>query len=154
MAWREAASAAVLALVALVALGVAARLEIGTVARPGPGFFPLLLAGALLAVSAALLVTARTSAARAVPPDQALGPASPPPWALVATVAALAVYVALLERLGFVLATAALLAFLFGAIARYRWPIALPAAVAVALAARLVFDRWLEVRLPPDFWGR
>jgi hypothetical protein len=47
-----------------------------------------------------------------------------------------------------------LLAFLFAVIARYRWPVAVGTAVVVALAARLVFDRWLQVRLPPDFWGR
>jgi hypothetical protein len=152
MVWRDAASAIALALVALVALLVATRLEIGTVTRPGPGFFPVGLAAALLLVSLALLAAAWAPGAAG--PDHAAGPAPRRPWALVATVAAVAAYVALFERLGFVLATTGLLAFLFGAVARYRWPIALGAAVAVAFAARLVFDRWLEVRLPSDFWGR
>jgi hypothetical protein len=39
-------------------------------------------------------------------------------------------------------------------LARYRWPVALATAVAVAFAARLLFDRLLQVRLPPDVWGR
>jgi hypothetical protein len=152
MAWRDAASAGALALVALVGLLYAARLEVGTVTRPGPGFFPLILAAALLVVSLTLLATARAPGGGL--PEDICRAAPRRLWALGATVGALAVYVALFERLGFVLATATLLAFLFGVIAHYRWPIALGTAVAVAFAARLVFDRWLQVRLPPDFWGR
>jgi putative tricarboxylic transport membrane protein len=152
MGWRQAASAGALVLVALVALLSAMRLEPGTVTQPGPGFFPAALATALLLVSLALLGAAK--APGGAEPADAFTTMPPRPWALIATVGALAVYVALFERLGFVLATAALLAFLVAAVARYRLPVALGAAVAVALAARLVFDRWLQVRLPPDFWGR
>ncbi len=152
MPGRDAASAITLALVALLALFLVGRLEVGTLTRPGPGFFPLVLAAALLLVSVALLVTRR--APRSSAPEDAPGRGSPRPGALLATVVALALYVALFERLGFVLATAGLLAFLFVAVARYRWPLALGAAVVIAFATRLVFDRWLQVRLPPDFWGR
>jgi putative tricarboxylic transport membrane protein len=152
MAWREVASAAALVLVALVALLSAARLEVGSLTRPGPGFFPVVLATALLLVSLTLL--GRAWASRDATPSAAGEALARRPWALGATVGALALYVALFERLGFVLGTAGLLTFLFGAVARYRWPVAAGTAVGLALVARLVFDRWLQVRLPPDFWGR
>jgi hypothetical protein len=149
MAAREAASAAALALVALVGLVGAVRLDVGALTRPGPGFFPLLLSIALLTVSGVLFA----GAARGQPtaPDSGDEGAR---WRLAATLGALILYVALFERVGFVTATTGLLAFLFAALARYRWPIAVGTALTIAFAARVVFDRWLSVRLPPDFWGR
>jgi putative tricarboxylic transport membrane protein len=148
MSAREVASAAALALVALVGLVGAVRLDVGGLTRPGPGFFPLLLSSALLIVSAVLVA----GAARGRPPAPVAGEGAR--GRLAATLGALILYVALFERVGFVTATTGLLAFLFGALGRYRWPIALGTAVTVALVARVVFDRWLSVRLPPDLWGR
>jgi putative tricarboxylic transport membrane protein len=154
MAWRDAASAGSLALVSLYALVASTHLNIGTITRPGPGFFPCVLAGALFLVSLALLV-------RAWPGCHGMAPAPSPkeedtvrrPWVLVATVAALAIYIAMFERAGFILATVALLAFLFGTLARYRWPIAIAVAVVVTLASYLVFNTGLQVRLPAGVWG-
>jgi putative tricarboxylic transport membrane protein len=151
MARRDAMSAAVLALVALFALVVSARMEMDNATHPGPGFFPLLVSAALLLVSLALGVRAWR---RPPPPAAAEAPAPSRVWALIATIVALAVYITAFDRVGFVVSTTALLAFLFGALGRYRWPVALAGAVAVALAARLVFDTWLQVRLPADVWGR
>ena len=148
---RDATSAAVLALVALFALGVSAQMELEHAVHPGPGFFPLLVSAALLLVSLALGVRAW----RLSPSPSAVESSSPPRvWALAGTVVALAVYITAFDKLGFVLSTTALLTFLFGALGRYRWPVALASAVVVALAARLVFDTWLQVRLPADIWGR
>ena len=149
MALREAASAAALALVALVGLVGAARLDVGGPTRPGPGFFPLLLSIALLVVSGVLFAGA---VGRQPTAPDIVGEGAR--WRLAATLGALILYVALFERVGFVTATTGLLAFLFGALGRYRWPIAVGTAVTVAFAARVVFDRWLSVRLPPDIWGR
>lgn len=169
MARREAWSAGALALVALFALVESARLDIGSVTRPGPGFFPLVLAAALALAGAALLVRAwraggRDPAARDTASGEPGDPSSAEPGdgpgqraeprKLLATLAALAIYIAAFERLGFLLATVALLTFLVGALARYRWPLALGTAVAMALAAYVVFDTWLQVRLPPGILGR
>lgn len=152
MAPREAASAGALALVALVGLFGAARLDVGGLTRPGPGFFPLVLSLGLLAVSVVLFAgAARARTAVTGEPPALLGTR---PARLAATLGALVAYVLLFERIGFVTATTALLAFLFGALGRYRWPVALGGALVIAFAARLVFDRWLQVRLPPDVWGR
>jgi hypothetical protein len=154
MARAEAASAVALALVALVGLAGAARLDVGGVRQPGPGFFPLLLSAGLLLVSGVLFAGAwRPRAARPAAPAGG-GAGAADRGRLAATLGALVLYVLLFERLGFVLVTTGFLAFLLGALARYRWPVALGAALAIAVAARVVFDRWLSVRLPPDFWGR
>lgn len=155
MAWRDAASAGVLALVSLYTLVASMHLDAGTITRPGPGFFPLVLAIALLLVSLALLAQAWRGhrAAASGPPSAGDDGVARRPWALVATVVAFATYIAVLEPLGFVLATAALLAFLFGALAHYRWPIAIAASVVVTFVSYLVFNTWLQVRLPAGPWG-
>lgn len=143
-----------LALLAVFTLIESARLDVGAVTRPGPGFFPLVLSAALGLVAVAVLVNAwRARPAGRDAADQADGTATDP-WKLVATVAALATYIAVFERLGFILSTAGFLAFLFGALARYRWPIAIGAGVALTLAAYLVFNTWLQVRLPGGVLGR
>ncbi len=152
MAWRDGASAGVLALVALYALVESARLDAGTVTRPGPGFFPFVLSAALLLTSIALLAQAWRRL-RPAAPAAGEGDAGRRPWALAATVVALATYIAIFEWVGFVLATIALLTFLFGALGRYRWPVAIAGSVAVTLASYLVFNTWLQVRLPAGLWG-
>lgn len=153
MARHDAASAGALALVALFTLLQSAGLDVGSVTRPGPGFFPLVLAAALLTVSMALLTGAWRAMRRQrredggpAPPGTAGGSARR--GVLVATLLAFAVYVVVFERLGFLLATGGFLAFLFGPIARYRWPVALGAAVGATLATHVLFDVWLQVRLP------
>jgi putative tricarboxylic transport membrane protein len=144
----EAWSAVALALVALLAVAQSWRLGVGPVTRPGPGFFPLLLAAALGLVAVALLV-------RAVQAPAAPLPAGPTvPRRLGVTLGALAAYVIAFERLGFVLATVGFLAFLFAVLGRYRWPVALVIAAGVAAGAWVLFDTWLQVRLPAGVLGR
>ena len=152
MARREAWSAGALALLALWALVEAARLDVGSPTRPGPGFFPLVLAAALLVVALVLVVNAFRVSPGAPPPSSAREGTDR--WKLLATLGAFALYVVAFEPLGFLLATVAWLAFLLGALARYRWPVAVGAAVVITAVAYLVFDTWLGVRLPPGLLGR
>ena len=56
MTGRERGAAAVLLVVGVIALEEASRLRFGSLARPGPGFFPVVLAAAFSLVCAALLV--------------------------------------------------------------------------------------------------
>jgi hypothetical protein len=149
MARGDAWSAAALALLAIFALTQALRLEVGSLARPGPGFFPLVLGAALAVVAGALLVRSRRADDAPPIPREATARGR-----LAATVGALAAYVVLFERLGFVLATVGMLAFLFAALGRYRWPVAVGTALVVTLAAWVLFDTWLHVRLPTGALGR
>ena len=152
--WRDAASAGGLALVSLYALVESTQLDVGTITRPGPGFFPCVLAGALLLTALALLGRAWRGCRPPAPaPSAEEGDTVRRPGVLVATVAALTIYIAIFERVGFIVATVALLAFLFGTLARYRWPIAIAVSVVVTLASYLVFNTGLQVRLPAGVWG-
>lgn len=146
---RDVAAAAVLLLVGLAALVHGRGLPFGTIAAPGPGFFPRVLATALAGVASLLL--GRAVAARAavagppVPPDARIR--------LTAVVGALFAFTAVLEPLGFVAATFLLMVVLFRVVERHRWTIVVAESAAAAVASHVLFKTWLGVRLPPGPWG-
>jgi putative tricarboxylic transport membrane protein len=139
---------------ALTAFGVAATIEalklpFGSVTRPGAGFFPLCLAGALTMVAASLLVRSLRGCS-----DAAEDVASAGRWGrATATLGALLVYALLLEKIGFAVATVLLIAFLFRVVEPQRWPIALGGALATVVVCHVLFRVWLGVRLPIGPWG-
>ena len=148
---RELGAAAVLLAFGLLALTQARGLRFGSVVSPGPGFFPLCLAAAFSLVSLGLLVRALRAPA---------GAPSPPSGAdlagrlkVLGTLIGLLVYALVLEPLGFLLATFALLLFFFTALQRQRWPVALGGSLATALLTYLVFKVWLGVNLPGGLWS-
>ena len=143
MTGRDRLPTAVLLAFGLVALEEARKLRFGSIARPGPGFFPVVLAAAFSLVCLALLVGAVRGRDEDAPVAARLG------WAkIVATMAALFVYALVLEVVGFVAATFALLLFFFRALERRRWPLALAGSLVTALLTYLVFKVWLHVQLP------
>src|SRR6185369_4766255 len=121
----------------------AAKLRFGSIVRPGPGFFPLVLAAAFTVVCLILAIGAFRR--RRVPVTE---PASLDWTKISATMAALFVYAAMLERVGFVVATFALLLFFFKALERQRWSVALAGSIVTACVTYLVFKVWLHVQLP------
>lgn len=149
---RDVAPAAFLVAFAVAGLVGASRLPIGTAHQPGPGFFPLVLAAALLLTSLGLL-------GHAVRPRAgAPAPAVPAPGRrrggkAVATVGALVVYALIMETAGFTIATFLLLTFLFIVIEPRRWVIALGGSLLTALVTWVVFKLWLGVQLPVGPWG-
>ena len=151
MRGRDLGAAAVLLAFGLFALIQARGLRFGSIVSPGPGFFPICLAAALTLVSVALVVTALRT------PPTAAGPASGPrvggQLKVVGTLGSLVVYALVLERLGFLLATFALLLFFFKALQRQRWLAALGGSLATSLATYLVFKVWLGVNLPAGLWS-
>jgi hypothetical protein len=148
VAGRDRAAAAVLLVFGLIALEEARKLRFGSIARPGPGFFPVILAAAFALVCLALLV----HAIRSRDGDGAAGPRLAWPK-IVAALAALLVYALGLERLGFVVATFALLLFFFKVLERQRWGSALAGSLVTALLTYLVFKVWLTVQLPAGPWS-
>ena len=148
MAGRDRAAAVVLLVFGLIALEEARKLRFGSIARPGPGFFPVVLAAAFSLVCVALLV----NAIRARDADAAA--AARLGWPkMVATMAALFVYALVLELLGFVVATFALLLFFFKALEGQRWVTALAGSLVTAFVTYLVFKVWLNVQLPAGPWS-
>jgi putative tricarboxylic transport membrane protein len=144
---REQAAALVLLAFGLFALGQAARLRLGTIAAPGPGLFPLALAAALCVVAAGLLARAwrLPAAAGGLPAGRRLP--------IAGALGALVVYALVLERVGFLLATGALLVFFFRALQRRSWAVALGGSLVTAALSWLVFKVWLGVNLPAGWWS-
>ncbi|HMH49529.1 MAG TPA: tripartite tricarboxylate transporter TctB family protein [Candidatus Acidoferrum sp.] len=142
---RELAAAAVLLAFGLFAVIQARGLRFGTVAAPGPGFFPLCLALALCVVGIGLVVGAWRAAPASGAPAPSLRPRR---FAIAATLGSLLVYALVLEWLGFLLATFALLVFFFRVLQHQRWLVAVAGSLATSLVSYLVFKTWLGVNLP------
>jgi putative tricarboxylic transport membrane protein len=146
---RDRAAATVLLVFGLIALEEARKLRLGSIARPGPGFFPVILAAAFSLVCLVLLVMAWR--ARDAPAETG---ARLPARKIVATIVALFVYAFALERVGFVAATFVLLLVFFKALERQRWVTALAGSLVTAFVTYLVFKVWLSVQLPAGPWGQ
>ena len=141
---RELAAAAVLLAFGLFAIAQARGLRFGTIAAPGPGFFPLCLAMALCLASIGLIVQAwRAGPAGAPAPTPGLRR-----FPVAGTLVSLLVYALVLEQLGFLLATFALLLFFFRVLQRQSWLVVVTGSLATSILAYLVFKTWLGVNLP------
>lgn len=117
--------------------------------RIGPRFFPYLVAFGLLACGLVLLVQALRGVAAPLEEGEDVDVRAPADWGAVAVlVAALLLDLALLERLGFVLASTVMfvgVAFGFGSRAFLR---DLIAGLALSLATYLAFTKLLGLTLP------
>jgi len=141
MKYGDCWAGAVVAAIGTVAVYLAWPLEFWSEFGPGPGFFPTLLGAGLTAMGAAV--------ALAVPLQRTPRLAATAPTRKPLVVAGvMAAYLALLEPLGFPLATAA---FLFTVIhwveGRGAWR-ALTLAVGITAALHLVFSTLLQTPLP------
>jgi putative tricarboxylic transport membrane protein len=145
---RDRVAAVVLVAFGVVALQQATHLRIGSIVRPGPGFFPVVLAAGFTLVCVALAVRAFRSRIASDPVAASLSFRK-----MGATIAALFVYALVLERVGFVVSTFALLLFFFRGLERQRWTVALAGSIVTACVTYLVFKVWLHVQLPPGPWG-
>ena len=146
---RDVAMAAVLLLGAVAALVEGRHLPFGTVAAPGPGFFPRALAARLAGIVVLLLARAVVAGRAAARPAAVPGGGT----RLAGVVVALFLFTAVLDHLGFVVATFLLMAALFRVVERHRWTTVVAESAAAAVVSHLVFKIWLGVRLPPGPWG-
>lgn len=127
----------------LFALGVlwqSRGLPLGSLQRPGPAFVPSLLAALLGALALLMLVTGRDS-----PPLRSLGWTEAPHAAAVLAACGFAALT--LERLGYRLTTAVVLAFLLGLVERNRPSVVVALALGFSLVSHWMFTR-LGVLLP------
>jgi putative tricarboxylic transport membrane protein len=131
---------------ALIALGlaglyVASSLEFGTPSAPGSGFFPTIVCLLIAIFGAAALASPEESTGD---PEGGESGGQVRIWVVVA---ALAAYTWMLEPVGFLLTTTALLLLLLRGIGAVRWAAAAPAAVIGAATCFWGFTR-LGVPLP------
>ena len=119
----------------------AATLRIGTPLHPQPGFFPVLGGLGVMALSSALLVQAilgRSSGGE--PFGEIRRPAI--------LVAGLAIYVALLEPVGYVVATAFIAAVILRVLGVTSWRRLAVGSILLPVGTWLLFARLLGVELP------
>ena len=135
-------------------LGVAAAalswgLSEGT-ATGGPGtrFLPALLGG-LMVLLGGLIAFGPSRAGPAGAESAGEADVERSHGRALATVGVMGAYTLLLDRLGFLLATAALLAVLVRMYGERRWAVVLGVAVCATGAAYGLFAGWLKVPLPP-----
>ncbi len=118
-----------------------AHLGFGSVHAPEPGFFPWI--GGLLLTGLALTLLVRSWRATDA------GARDGASWARPALLmVALALYVPLLEPLGYPLVTAGLCVVALRILESRRWGATIAASVVLALGSYLLFDRLLGVELP------
>jgi putative tricarboxylic transport membrane protein len=136
----------VLAALAAAMVWETRKLPLGTLAGPGAGYWPLVLALALGALGLVIAWRGGASAALA-----ALGWDEAPHAAAI--LAALAGAALLLERLGYRLTVIGLVAFLLGAVERKPPLVVAAVALGLALGSHFVFADMLKVPLPRGPFG-
>jgi len=127
--------------VALFAAAQGLSLGLGSLHRPGPGFFPFWGGVALGLLSILLIVR---SPERDAPSAPRLRPDTARP---VAAAGAILAYLFLLEVLGFVPVTFLFLLVLFR-LERRGWAFSAASALAGAVGAYALFQLWLKTQLP------
>ena len=121
------------------------RLGLGSLNQPGPGFL-FFWAGIFLGIlSLSLLVEAWGKSAKGDKKEifdkRNLGKIA---LVLLATF----LYAILIEKLGFILMTVALLTFILGLVEKKGWLFTVSTSVIITAAAYLVFQAWLKTQLP------
>lgn len=139
-----ASGAAFVVLAIIIAFG-ARELGLGTLVEPGPGLYPLFLAIALAVLSICLIISAIRRLSRFV---VAPSPSAGRPRQLIATIATLVFYVALLPGAGLAFATVIFLALLFRIGGMRRWSRIAALSLLFGIGAELVC-RFIGIPLPP-----
>jgi putative tricarboxylic transport membrane protein len=127
--------------VALFAAAQGLSLALGSLHRPGPGFFPF-WGGVVLGLLSILLVV--RAPARDAPGAPRLGPDTARP---IVAAGAILGYLLLLEVLGFVAVTFLFLLLLFR-LEQRGWAFSVASATAGAVGSYALFQLWLKTQLP------
>jgi putative tricarboxylic transport membrane protein len=134
-----------------LALGIwaiigAHKLHVGTVTEPQPGFFPFLGGVTLAALSGILLFQALLGRSKGTGAFGAL-------WRPIAMIMGLVLYVAILDSIGYILATIVLSLILLRALDTKTWWVLAVAALCITFGSYILFDRALGVTLPRGLLG-
>jgi putative tricarboxylic transport membrane protein len=146
MRGRDMLSGAFWLVVAIFAGIEAARVGVGSISRPGPGFLPFCSVLVIGGFGAMLTLTSylrKTVTEKKAPLWKGLR------WKQVVLVlVTLSAYAILLPRIGYLIATFLLMMVLFGIIERPRLWVQFVTALVTVLATYVVFYVWLEIQLP------
>lgn len=149
---RADTATAALALAVAVFIGVEGYgLGLGRTNNPGSGFILFWVGLAMAALALALLVQSLWPGADAASIGAAFGKGR---WGKVIYVVALLIaYTAVLDTLGFVVATFALLVVLFKTVEPQSWRVALAGSALATASAWALFVAWLGTQLPAGLLG-
>ena len=120
------------------------QVGIGTFRAPGPGSFPFCLG--ILFATLAIIIPVR----RHLDPNET----KPNAWEgiewgrLVAVMVSTLLYISLFERIGYLIATFALMLFQLYGVEKGRIFGKVVLALSVVIASYIIFNVWLQVRLP------
>ncbi len=118
---------------------------------PGSGFLPLWL-GILMAVLSVMLITG-TSFRKPDPDEQAPFPVGQALTRVSAVIVGLAIYISLMEVLGFVLNTFLFVSYLMLAVEREKWKLAGGVALLTTTGLYIIFQVLLRITLPKNMFG-
>ncbi len=152
MTRSEKSSTLFLVVLAAAILFASAKLGLGRLREPGPGFFPF-LGGAVLFLASAVRLLLGLWESR-VREEQAERSFTGTRWGKVLVVMiALAVYAYVLETAGFILCTFFLMLLLLRAVEPRSWRITLIQSAAITLVSYVVFEKGLAVGFPKGILG-
>jgi putative tricarboxylic transport membrane protein len=136
----------VLILIAALVFWQARNLPFGTLASPGPGYWPIVLAGALATSGLGIVLFGNDTAEWSTSAFGGVRKA-------IAVIACCAFVAAAMDQLGYRLTMLAAAFFLMGAVERQRVYIVAPAALLLSFGSFSLIDQYLQVPLPRGFWG-
>lgn len=123
------------------------RLGFGEWQDPGSGFIAV-LSGCVLFFLAAIWLVMTIAKKWGLEPTKKFFAESDSYKRVLLTLLSLVVFAALLDLIGFMITTFALLVFLFRVIDPQRWRLAIPLALGITIVCVIVFQLWLHVQLP------
>jgi putative tricarboxylic transport membrane protein len=120
---------------------------------PGAGFLPFWL-GVLLAILATILfVSAWRREGTATEDSKPVFPGKQAPFTISLVLVGLAVYIELIEILGYIADTFLFVIFLMKIVEREKWPLSLILAVCTSAGLFIVFQVLLQITLPSNMFG-
>jgi putative tricarboxylic transport membrane protein len=122
------------------------KLHLGKISEPQPGFFPFWGGVVLAGLSGILLFQALSGRSKGTEAFGAL-------WRPMIMIIGLIVYVAVLDALGYIIATIVLSIVLLRVLGTKRTWVLAVAALIIAFGSYILFDRLLNVTLPGGILG-
>ncbi len=129
-----------------------ARLGLGTLRRPGPGFL-FFYAGIFVSIMALIILVKALVAAKKMKGAQEKIFDLQNIRKAVYVLAAIFIYALIMEPLGFIPVTLLFFLFILGIIEKRRWIVGVLTSIAVTVAAYVIFETALHSQLPKGILG-
>jgi len=126
---------------------------LGTLRKPGGGFFPLIASILLMGLAALLTIQAFRGKETDKVSQAPFFPEKEAPRRILLGFAGLLSYRYLLPVIGFAPSTAAFIFFLSRFLGKYGWVMSAVFAVITAVASYYLFEVWLKIPMPRPYFG-